>query len=240
MESSDVILDRLWRPTKSTKIADKPITVRALSGPEQEARAFYATNQARKLAKELEDHESAAYQSRLEFLEDKSIEELTLFLRSFHETEYKRQAEKDNPVEFAPIPDEATDEEKRDTLDTREKIVADRDAKVEAITQEKCNEYVKKYLDGKSRDEVYKIAKDEIAGPYLNERANMAFVHYSLYASVQNQDGTRYFTSPEDAGSVDRNVIFNIFDEVKVVNEIDPLALKSNGSSSTASPTTSG
>lgn len=233
MDGNEVILDRLFRPTKKIEIAGIPLTVRALSGPEQEARAFYATNQARKLSKELEDHESPAYQSRLEFLENKSAEELTLFLRSFHETEYKRLAEKDNPVDFAPIPDEATDEEKRNTLDSREKIVADRDAKVESITQEKADEYVKKFLDGKSRDEIYKVAKDEIAGPYLNERANMSFVHYSLYASVQKGDGTRYFTSPEDAGDVDRNVIFNIFDEVKVVSEIDPLALKSSGSSST-------
>jgi hypothetical protein len=233
MQGNEVILDRLFRPTKKIEIAERPLVVRALSGPEQEARAFYATSQARKLDKELADHESPSYQARLEFLENKGAEELSLFLKLWHENDFRRVAEKENEIVYTPIPDEATDEEKRSTMDAREKSIEEHKAKVDAIVQAKVDEYAEKNLSGKSQEELLKIAKAEISGPYLNERANMAYVHYSLYASVQQPDGSRYFLSPEDVSNMERNIIFNIFDEVKVINEIDPLALNSNGASST-------
>lgn len=241
MDGNEVILDRLFRPTKKISIADRPLIVRALSGPEQEARAFYATNQARKLEKELADHESPAYQSRLEFLQEKSVEELALFMTLFHESDIRRDVEKENGTPpFIPIPEEATDEERRETMDAREKTILETKSKVDDLVKTKTDEYVAKNITGKSRDELLKAAKSEISAPYLNERANMAYVHYSLYASVQKPDGSRYFESPDDASNLERNTVFTIFDEFKKVNEIDPLAISLNGASSTESPTTSG
>jgi len=80
------------------------------------------------------------------------------------------------------------------------------------------------------------MARGQIVGSLSLERANASFAYYTLYASVMDEQGNRYFKSVEEASNLENNVVFFLYGISREVNDINPLAL--SGSSSTDTPET--
>ena len=233
MSDNDFTLDRLFRPTKPVTIADRKLVVRALSGPEQELRSLYANNQARKVEKELADTTSDVYQMRIEALKDLSVEELATLSKNMKSVDIQREVVDKNQPVYQPYPDEATDEEKRAVDQSREDAEKARQEKIKADAKTALDEYAAT-LAGKTLEELLAIVRPQMVKSIIQERQNMSFAYYSVFAQVQDESGKRYFQSAEEASNMHRDVMFNLFGEAQAVNNVNPLGLASNGLSSTA------
>jgi len=228
---SEVTLDRLFRPNVPFEIGGQKFTIRALSDPEQNGRSMYATNRGRKIEKELADPQSDIYQYRIFVLERMSVESLQALLRGNRAGEIRRDLERDKPPVYIPFPDEATEEEKRAVLDSREESEAKRVKDINDAVEVKSSEFFDKFLKDKAQAELFGMAKAQIIETLVLEQANMTFAHYTLYCAVM-KDGEQFFASPDEVAQMKDEVIFKMYRVAHEVNGIDPLAL--NGSSSTA------
>lgn len=233
----DVTLDRLWRPVHKTSYAGRPVTVRAISGSEQDARAMYAVKTTRALERKLSDHESDEYQFRLRYLDGLDEPALLLRLKTRYENEIRPDIEKENPLDYIPVPDDATDDEKRANLDARDKAEQDHKDRINRLVQAKLDAYTEKNLTGKIQEQLLEMSKNQIIFMALSEESSNSIAYYSLFLSVYNPDGTRYFESAEEARSAGFQAALYLYKKFEEVNNINPLDL--SGSSSTAALTTS-
>lgn len=221
---ANVTLDRLFRPTMPFEIYGKQLTIRALSEPEQTSRSMYATNQGRKIEKELEDINSDIYQFRIYAMERMSAEALQEVLRRDRETDFRRDTEREKPPVYQPFPDEATEEEKRAVMNEREESEVKRKALIDETVKKQTAEFFDKFLKDKTQPELFEIAKGHMSESLILERANMAFAHYTLYCAVMDKN-EQYFASPAEVAMMKDEVVFSMYRVAQEVNGIDPLAL---------------
>lgn len=238
MLTEEVTLDRLFRPYKPFPIADRKLTIRALSDPEQNGRSMYATNRGRRLEKSLKNPESELYQYRVIVLETMAVEELLIVLQQNRTNDVRRVVEKEHKLEFRPVPDEATDEEKREVYDLREEDERKHQELISGLIKDAVDVYTERYLKDKSQIELFEMARNQLVEALVLEDANMAYCHYTLYCAVMDEDGKPYFSAPEDAARMPTDIIFAMYAVAQEVNGINPLQL--SGLLSTASPAVSG
>lgn len=233
----NVTIDRLFRVHRPVEVLGHKLSVRCLSGPESQDRDRYSLMAGLTLEKKLRDHESEEYLTTLSGYKSLDREGLVAFLTVNYVSEATSKAEEKYPLLYQPFPDDALEDERRKTLETRQEIEAKRDKDV-AIEVKRLLEQFEKSLADTPVDQLLVKVEGKALVHAINRASNDAYAYYALYLSVCDESGKRYFSSPEEPMGLPDTVTIMLIKEFKEVNSLDPLAL--SGQFSTALPATTG
>jgi len=227
--------DRLYRALLPFEFHGQALVARALSGPENDERNLHATRTAMLLERKLKDPESVEYWGNLRVYDEMAPETLRELLLAFRRTTYRQDAVRDEPPTYIPFPENATEEQKREVLARRDEEAAAWGQRIDESVKRRMKSF-EDSLATLAPEALLAQVKRAAIYNLTNAAANDAFVHYSLYLSIQTPQGERRFASVEEAAGLPDPVVTVFYQKVREVNEIDPLAW--SGPSSMDLPTT--
>lgn len=233
----NVTIDRLFRVHRPVEVLGRKLTVRCLSGPESQDRDRYSLMAGLNLEKKLRDHETEEYLTTLSGYKSLDKEGLVAFLTVTYAGEAATKAEEKYPLIYQPFPDEALEDERRKTLEMREEAEAKRNKDVAAEAKNLIEQY-EKSLNDTPLDQLLVKVEGKALIHAINRATNEAYAYYALYLSLCDENGKRYFSSPEEPRGLPDTVTVMLMKEFKEVNNLDPLGL--SGQFSTGLPATTG
>lgn len=233
-ELRPISTDRLFRSSKTVPIGPRTVVVRGLSTYDTRCRYEEALLASLDVRRELKDPASRRYRlsiaATLEAADDDQLRSL-LVLAARNKAEI--EAADEIKPEFAAKPDEATVDEERDVLERR----------AAAITA--AADLRKKYVENKAANRQAEVAPwdhDQLVAVYVRTAADIAIDNafgeaYSasgLLYGIRQEDGTPYFQTLDEVRALNDDARLLLSTELRLVNDIDPLAW--SGPSSTATP----
>lgn len=196
-------IDDLFRVTFTESFNGVELTFRALSETDIQARDEYALLARARKRKSLRDPDSDDHLRYLEWLEGADDDSLKQALVGRERAELFRRALLDIQEQLIPMPDDADEQEKLETL-------AARDAEEKRVSTARATfveEGTKKYeavISDLAHDALYQKARSAVFDTQTAVAYQRAFNRYTLYA-VTFEDAycqSRYFKSPEAVGEL--------------------------------------
>ncbi len=238
MDLHPITLDRLWRASETIELAGHKLVIRALSSYEIKCRFDEATLATLQVRKDVKQPDSRYYQLNIQStLEAATDDELRALVVRGTSGQATGEAVRDIQPEYVAYPDDASDEERADTLAARQAQI-DKANKLRTeyvVAKTKAKETEVMVWDRPALEKEYvRLAIATLLDNTWGEVYNNAGL---LYA-VRKEDGSPYFASLQDVAECDDRIRQRLSFAVRSINEIDPLGL--SGQSSTATPPVAG
>lgn len=218
-----ISVTRLLQVRKEISLRDQKVLVQALSSADLRAQSMAASLAGLRLKRALANPESDEYlglvASPIAFAKREALAEWCL---GFKLEELQAEAFEKIEVHLVPFPDEATEDERMQTL-----------AKREAHEQEVILQRAKYIEEGLKvyREWLEHCSLSELESDYARLRVKSlvngawreARNHAELLYGVRRLDGEPYFSSLQEVAAVPGEAQLYLLSEVRSVNDIDPL-----------------
>lgn len=215
-------LDRMLRAY--TKVGD--ITVRALSDLDVRERDRIALEASREEADRLRDEASDGYGELIAPLLEIGDSEMRVAIVAFQGRQYWRDIEDELPYQYVPFPDDATLEERQETLRKR-------GAHEEQVRKERGAIVAKRIaaFDKKAQEWTTEVLQREM------QRRTVASHSLARYADVWNyvtlvlscfRDGDPLFEKWKDVPEMSSRAVEKLFAAYREVDSVDPWELEKN------------
>lgn len=222
---SDFTVDQLFRPRQPLTLGDQTVYVRALSDLEQQLANRVAMTEGGKQLRALRDPNSDEYLGLIEPIQDGADDELRASIGLLSVRRFQSEAFTKYPFRFQPFPENASEEEKAQTLEQRQEhldgLRTNRKEYVEAELK-KLKDALEPKDTASLRAETIRLSRDASRREaYLSE-----LKYQTLFYSVEHEDGTRYFASLEAVRATHGAILDALYNKFQEVNDLDPLAWK--------------
>lgn len=231
---SDLTLDRLFRASKEVTVAGRQLVVRALGDYELRLQHEEATLASLATQKALADPTSRLYRVRLggaiETATDQELRDLILFAIS---QTAQVEATREVMPEFIPLPEGATEAERREVADLRGKSIDKALEARTAIVQRQLEKWTEQ-IQPLDRTALLPLFTTRAIAIQVDNDFARAYDSAGLLYAVRLPSGNPYFESMAEVDALDDVVRNHLLRELRLVNDLDPLAW--SGTSSTESP----
>lgn len=224
----DVItVTRLMQVRKEVPLGERRVMAQALSSADLRAQTMAASLAGLRMKQSLADPASETYQALVgSALAFASHEQLIEWCAGFKLNDLQREAyERHQPV-LIPFPDDATEDERMNTLAQREQA-AEQLAKVRAEFIEQGLKAYQEQLQAMAPAELEPIYLKQRIDSLINGAWREARENSELLFGVRGLDGEPYFENLEEVGRLPESVRQYLLAEVRTVNDIDPLTWSS-------------
>ena len=212
-------LDDFFRVTTEIKVPGKTLIVRTLSDAEMQARQHYALEANRKAQKLYSNHDCEEYLALLEPLKIFNDDELVTLVLSLKTREFDQERRRRLDLPVIITPDDASDAERIQTMEARENALKEYEEKIaKGVTSD--IEAFKKYLEGKSHDELFAAAAEEYVKSEVQNSFFKAFECAWIYYATFYKNH-RFFRSPEDTAKLDVRIKDILFAACQDVYGVD-------------------
>lgn len=191
-------LDDFFREQSTISVRGRTFYVRAMSDFDLQAREEFVLKQQAKLRRELNDKNSDAYLTHLDWLDEANDETLLATAVSFESVSLRQKSVAEIPEPIIPFPDDADDAEKQTIIAEREQAYKDTLAKRQAWADEQT-EAKRQELAAKTPDELRKLAKRAVIAMQLWTLRSRLTDAYTIYCAVYTDEAfsKRYAETPE-------------------------------------------
>lgn len=207
MNAGEIRMDDLFRTVTRIDFMARELYLRALSDFDLNAREEYALYKASFLRKEMQTtgtKENLMYLQWLEEASDASLKQIILLSSS---QMFWSQSYSEIEQVLIPIPEDATDEERENTIELR-RAELERVGKARQEFVKNKFEALEKELDAEDFDKLRKRARSAQIDFQMRFTRQAALDSYTLWACVFRDEKcqTRYFENPEQAGEMETTV----------------------------------
>lgn len=231
---SDLIIttDRLFRAEHPVTLAGRVLSVRALSAIDVKNRFDEGTLASVQARRDMKDPTSRRYRIRVSaVLEEIGDDDLRQLIVNATRNQSAVEAVRTIRAELTPIPDGASEDEQRDVVEERQKDL------------ERAGALRQKFVDARGEQAQVKAAAMDRAAlekEYIrlatiiaiDNAFGEAYEDAGLLYAVRLPSGEPYFSSLDDARALPDEARQKLLEEMRLVNDLDPLRL--SGPSSTA------
>lgn len=223
MEST-VTLDRLYRAkTNVTLPGGVVVQVRALSDAERRSKQQSAIRASLRLEQAFNDPESDAYIVHIMPLEKSERDELVEIYVAWAQNDAVRQAPEVIKDEYIPLPEKATEQDIKDTMQRRDKSEDAIANQRRAYVQERAEVARKKAQEMPDAD----LRREAIARRKYLTALEQALIEDSLQTVLvcTEKDGQPFFADIEEVKNLDSRVLDALLTEQRKVDSLDPWAV---------------
>lgn len=236
------VLDDLFREQSQIEVRGRTLYIRAFSDVDMQARDDYALRETAKYRRKLADPNSDEYLTHLDWIDAADDDLLRAAILSFEESSFKRQAIAEITPRIIPIPDDADEQEKAETLSQREAELKATDEK-RAVWVKQQTDAKRTELESKDSAELKTLAKRTVTNLQLWMQRIRLFDAYTLYAAVyaDPQYKNKFVATPPDAfelpAEVRTAILEKYYGEMEKVTAMDlKYFLLTDGSPDTSNP----
>lgn len=199
------------------------IIVRTLSDVEMQARSDYALSEQARVYAETQNPESDIYKANIAPLEQASDEILINAMADILRVDSIREANELFRIDFYPYPDNATDEEKRETLDRQKKHEEDIYGQRLRLVASR-EESARKHWADLSHDVLLKNARAAVTRLYPFKASVEAELYFTISRACETLDGNPKWTI-EQVKKLSGKMVDSLMAKYREVDAIDPWEL---------------
>jgi len=209
-------------PARKGKAKEKLI-VRTLSDSEIQERAEYALSEQARMSNALRDVNSDMYHAKISILVDATTEALIDTIAEVRRVDASREAQEMYAIDFYPYPDDASMEEKLETLERQKKHEESiYTARAQYIVNQEGS--LRKRLVELPREVILDNAKVSVSKIYLIKAATEAELWFTIAHAYETLDGKQRW-SMDEVKKLSGRIVDRLAAEYRKVDAIDPWEL---------------